>query len=134
MALINCPECGKYGVSYDDGTCPSCGLHMKEYIKKYIAKIEKEKNIFKKRDDDERREEEERKLGYRYILERFGPSRINHQCPGCTEKFETKRDAEWAGNRSKDCLYDQTGTCLKMTIKKVAPTGEEIIIKVFRYD
>ena len=56
MALINCPECGREGVSSGASSCPSCGFD----VKAWYTKLEQEK-LRKAREEKLAREEKARK-------------------------------------------------------------------------
>jgi ribosomal protein L37E len=51
MALTNCPECGKKGVSDTAASCPNCGFNIKDYFNQ--KKLAKQKAEEKKKSDAE---------------------------------------------------------------------------------
>ncbi|MBR4627179.1 MAG: hypothetical protein IKO47_05700 [Ruminococcus sp.] len=45
MALINCPECGREGVSSTANSCPQCGFNVKKYYAKQSESIIEESYV-----------------------------------------------------------------------------------------
>lgn len=53
MALVNCPECGRQGVSESAESCPDCGYGIKIHYENIRAEAERQRKI---------REEQEKKI------------------------------------------------------------------------
>lgn len=66
MALINCPECGRKGVSDTAESCPGCGYNVKAYFDEIKQKEFEEEQAHKdeerkrQAEEDRKRSEEER--------------------------------------------------------------------------
>ena len=63
MALINCPECGKEGVSDSAISCPNCGYNIKNHFEKINREIElKKAKELKEKKEQERIEREKERI------------------------------------------------------------------------
>ncbi|MFT4004893.1 MAG: zinc ribbon domain-containing protein [Lacrimispora sp.] len=66
MALINCPECGRKGVSDTAEFCPGCGYNVKAHFDEITQEklkeeqVQKEEEKKKQAEEDRKRHEEER--------------------------------------------------------------------------
>lgn len=108
MALINCPECGKEGISEHATSCPNCGFPIAAHFKA----IEEEK--IRKEKEEKRREQQEKNR--KLIEEREAKRREQEQERERIrmEKEEEKRKKNLIEGEMKpligslECVYDWT--------------------------
>lgn len=93
MALVECPNCGKTGVSTHSDKCPECGYNVKKYYQEKYAEERKAEEQKRIKQEQEQKEIKEKELERQRELEIQRENERRTVCPECGKEFLAKLKA-----------------------------------------